>query len=139
MRTISLPAGGRRRLTLTKPATTLHSMAAGHTIYGIIFNKETFVCVTKYWYFCKNYTIMGKNTSISLGDHFEEFILNKIGEGRYHSASEIIRAGLRLLEQEERKIEALKNALELGEHSGVSNDFKVMNHLNFLHKSHLKV
>ena len=82
---------------------------------------------------------MGKNTSISLGNHFEDFIVNKIGEGRYHSASEVIRAGLRLLEQEERKIEALKNALELGEHSGVAKDFNAKNHLNSLHKRHLKV
>lgn len=82
---------------------------------------------------------MGKNTSISLGDHFEDFILNKIREGRYHSASEVIRAGLRLLEQEERKIEALKNELERGELSGVAKDFDAKKHLNSLHKRHLKV
>ena len=44
---------------------------------------------------------MGKNTSISLGNHFEEFIQTRIGEGRYTNASEVIRAGLRLLEEEE--------------------------------------
>ena len=82
---------------------------------------------------------MGKNTSISLGDHFEDFILNKIGEGRYHSASEIIRAGLRLLEQEEGKLEALRNALELGENSGIAKDFNAKTHLNSLHKRHVKV
>ena len=80
---------------------------------------------------------MGKNTSISLGDHFERFISNKIGSGRYHSASEVIRAGLRLLEQEERNIEALKSALELGEKSGIAQDFSATNHLKSIHAKHL--
>jgi antitoxin ParD1/3/4 len=76
---------------------------------------------------------MSKNTSISLGDHFESFISNKVGSGRYHSASEVIRAGLRLLEQEERKVEAIKTALELGEKSGIAQDFNAKNHLKSLH------
>ena len=80
---------------------------------------------------------MGKNTSISLGNHFESFILNKIGSGRYQSVSEVIRAGLRLLEQEERKIEALKEALEIGENSGIAQDFNPQKHLKELHKKHL--
>jgi antitoxin ParD1/3/4 len=81
---------------------------------------------------------MSKNTSISLGDHFEDFILSKIGEGRYHSVSEVIRAGLRLLEQEEKKLDALKAALELGENSGIAEDFNARDHLNSLHKKHKK-
>jgi antitoxin ParD1/3/4 len=76
---------------------------------------------------------MSKNTSISLGDHFESFISNRIGSGRYHSASEVIRDGLRLLEQEERKAEMLKSALELGEKSGIAQDFNAKNHLKSLH------
>ena len=80
---------------------------------------------------------MSKNTSISLGSHFESFILNKIGSGRYHSISEVIRAGLRLLEQEERKIDALKEALEIGEDSGFAQDFDSKKHLKDLHKKHL--
>ena len=76
---------------------------------------------------------MSKNTSISLGDHFESFISKKVGSGRYHSASEVIRAGLRLLEQEERKIEAVKSALELGEKSGIAENFNATNHLKSLH------
>lgn len=76
---------------------------------------------------------MSKNTSISLGDHFENFISIKVGSGRYHSASEVIRAGLRLLELEERKIEVIKSALELGEKSGIAQDFKAMTHLESLH------
>ncbi len=76
---------------------------------------------------------MSKNTSILLGDHFEGFISKRIGSGRYHSVSEVIRAGLRLLEQEERKIEALKSALEIGEKSGVAEDFNATIHLKSLH------
>jgi len=79
---------------------------------------------------------MSKNTSISLGDHFESFILNKIGSGRYHSVSEVIRAGLRLLEQEESKIEVLKEALEVGENSGIVQDFNPKKHLQELHEKH---
>ena len=80
---------------------------------------------------------MSKNTSISLGNHFESFILNKVGSGRYNSVSEVIRAGLRLLEQEERKIDALKEALELGESSGIAKDFSPKKHLHGLHEKHL--
>ncbi|MFC2101416.1 type II toxin-antitoxin system ParD family antitoxin [Bacteroidota bacterium] len=80
---------------------------------------------------------MSKNTSISLGNHFESFVLNKIGSGRYHSVSEVIRAGLRLLEQEERKIEALREALEIGENSELVQDFNPQKHLKSLHKKHL--
>jgi antitoxin ParD1/3/4 len=76
---------------------------------------------------------MSKNTSISLGDHFESFISKNVGSGRYHSASEVIRAGLRLLELEERKVEALKSALELGEKSGIAQDFNAKNHIKALH------
>ena len=80
---------------------------------------------------------MSKNTSISLGDHFEGVISKEVRSGSYHSASEVIRAGLRLLEKEERKIEALKSALEKGEISGVAEDFNVTNHLKSLHSKHL--
>ena len=81
---------------------------------------------------------MGKNTSISLGDHFEDFITEIVGSGRYQSASEVIRAGLRLLEHEERKIEALKSALELGEKSGIARDFIPSAHLKTIHAKHVK-
>ena len=80
---------------------------------------------------------MSKNTSISLGNHFESLILNKVGSGRYNSISEVIRAGLRLLEQEDRKTDTLKEALELGENSGIAKDFSAKEHLQGMHEMHL--
>jgi antitoxin ParD1/3/4 len=61
---------------------------------------------------------MGKNTSVSLGDHFETFVEQSIAEGRFGNASEVIRAGLRLLEEEESRFNALKNAIQEGLDSG---------------------
>ena len=61
---------------------------------------------------------MGKITSISLGDHFENFIKQQLTSGRYGSASEVIRASLRLLEEREHNIESLRKALLDGERSG---------------------
>ena len=61
---------------------------------------------------------MAKNTSISLGDHFEGFVNEQVMQGRYGSASEVIRASLRLLEEREQKISALRQALIEGEESG---------------------
>jgi len=66
---------------------------------------------------------MGKNISVELGDHFEDFVSSKIQSGRFSNASEIIRAGLRLLESKEAKIEALNKALEEGENNGFVIDF----------------
>ncbi|WP_416877634.1 type II toxin-antitoxin system ParD family antitoxin [Litorimonas sp.] len=66
---------------------------------------------------------MAHNTSISLGDHFSSFIGTQIGAGRYNSASDVIRAGLRLLEEHEAKVQALQEALIAGEKSGKAAPF----------------
>ena len=66
---------------------------------------------------------MGKNTSISLGNHFEDFIESTITSGRFGNASEVVRAGLRLLEDEENKIIALRKAIQEGRDSGIAEDF----------------
>ncbi|MBK9737851.1 MAG: type II toxin-antitoxin system ParD family antitoxin [Saprospiraceae bacterium] len=66
---------------------------------------------------------MSKNTSVALGTHFEEFAKNRIEEGRYKNISEVIRAGLRLLEDEEQKFVILRNAIKEGIESGVAANF----------------
>lgn len=63
---------------------------------------------------------MGKNTSFSLGDHFSCFVAGQVAQGRYGSASDVVRAGLRLLEDDEIRLQALRVALIEGEESGVS-------------------
>jgi antitoxin ParD1/3/4 len=64
---------------------------------------------------------MQKNTSVTLGDHFETFIAEQIKGGRFSSASQDIGAGLRLLEEREMKLDALRQALKDGEASGFAN------------------
>ena len=75
---------------------------------------------------------MGRNTSVSLGNYFEDFVENRIIEGRYKNASEVIRAGLRLLEEEENKLIALKKAIQEGIDSGVVKNFDAKEHLEIL-------
>ena len=80
---------------------------------------------------------MGKNTSISLGDYFEEFINEEVKSGRYSSVSEVIRTALRLLEHEEKKERELIKALEIGEQAGFVENFDPKQHLKELHRKHL--
>jgi len=64
-----------------------------------------------------------KNTSISLGDYFEHFVSSQVSLGRYKNVSEVIRAGLRLLENEESKAIALRNAIQEGMNSPIVENF----------------
>ena len=66
---------------------------------------------------------MARNTSISLGDHFAAFIEGQVRSGRYGSASDVVRAGLRLLEEHETRVKALQEALIAGEESGAPRPF----------------
>ncbi|WP_184136386.1 type II toxin-antitoxin system ParD family antitoxin [Arcicella rosea] len=75
---------------------------------------------------------MGRNTSVSLGTYFEDFVENKITEGRFKNASEVIRAGLRLLEEEENKIQILKREIQEGIDSGLAKNFDAKKHLETL-------
>ena len=72
---------------------------------------------------------MSKNTSISLGSYFERFVQSRIKAGRYNNVSEVIRAGLRLLEEEESKVVALRKAMKDGVDSGLVKDFDPEKHL----------
>jgi antitoxin ParD1/3/4 len=75
---------------------------------------------------------MGRNTSVSLGDYFEDFVGNSISKGRFKNASEVIRAGLRLLEDQENNLIVLKNAIKEGLESGRAEEFDAEEHLKFL-------
>ena len=78
---------------------------------------------------------MNKNTSISLGNHFDQFVHASVNEGRYKNVSEVIRAGLRLLEEDEAKRLSLKSAINEGIESGIVKNFDPQKHLVHLKKS----
>ena len=75
---------------------------------------------------------MNKNTSILLGEHFDSFVQGSISKGRFKNVSEVIRAGLRLLEEEENKVAILKSSIQEGIDSGIAHDFDPETHLESL-------
>ena len=81
---------------------------------------------------------MPRNTSVTLGEHFDKFVADKINEGRFQSVSEVVRAGLRKLEEDEAKLAALKRKLKDGEESPIVENFDGEVFLKRLHKKHVK-
>ncbi len=79
---------------------------------------------------------MARNTSVSLGDHFADFIDDQVESGRYGSASDVVRAGLRLLEEHEARVETLRSALIAGEESGAPQPFDNDAFLKRMHERH---
>jgi antitoxin ParD1/3/4 len=75
---------------------------------------------------------MKRNTSITVGPHFDGFIQSQLETGRYASTSEVVRAALRLLEQEEEKLNILRQALVDGEQSGFVTNFNPQDFLDSL-------
>ena len=76
---------------------------------------------TKNWYIC--FKKMAKNTSILIGDYFENFIQEQIASGKYNSVSEVVRTALRFFEQEENQTKLLINELKIGEKSAKFKNF----------------
>ena len=80
--------------------------------------------------------MMSEKNSLVLGDHFETFIKQKVSSGKYDSPEEVVRAALRLLEDEEGKRELISQALKDGEKSGHVTNFDPDTHLSRLHENH---
>lgn len=81
---------------------------------------------------------MARNTSVTLGDHFEAFITRKIEQGRFQSVSEAVRAGLRKLEEDESRLDVLRARLKAGEDSPAVENFDSRGFVVELHKKHLR-
>lgn len=79
---------------------------------------------------------MPKNTSVTLGDHFDAFVSRQVASGRYGSVSETVRAGLRMLEDQEARVAALRKAVEEGEASGPAEAFDVDGFLTDMNAAH---
>lgn len=112
-------------------------------MYWYVTRNENFVdypkilenkLLQKYQYlvYLLKLVVMSKNTSITLGSYFDQFIQSILREGRYKNASEAVRAGLRLLEEEEQKIIALRHAIDEGVNSGLAEDFDPEEHLKMM-------
>jgi len=79
---------------------------------------------------------MAKNTSILLGDYFDNFINQQVKSGKFASASEVVRTALRMFEHEETKKTELIKELKRGEKSGFAEDFNRESFLDVLHQKH---
>ena len=81
---------------------------------------------------------MPRNTSVTLGEHFDRFVVEKIKEGRFQSVSEIVRAGLRKLEEDDAKLQALRLKLQAGEDSPMVENFEADHFIAAMHDKHIK-
>lgn len=81
---------------------------------------------------------MARNTSVTLGQHFDAFVSQKVNQGRFQSVSEVVRAGLRKLEEDESKLQLLRNKLQAGEDSPAVEGFDKHTFLSSLHEKHIK-
>lgn len=79
-----------------------------------------------------------KNTSIALGNHFDQFVNSQVASGRYKNVSEVIRAGLRLLEDEESNVIALRAAIQQGLESPLVENFDFKDNLKKLKEGRIK-
>ena len=80
---------------------------------------------------------MPRNTSVTLGEHFDQFVAEVLRQGRFQSVSEVVRAGLRKLEADETRLQALQAKLLAGEDSSVEADFDGEQYIVALHKQHI--
>jgi len=81
---------------------------------------------------------MSRNTSVTLGDHFDNFVVEKINEGRFQSVSEVVRAGLRKLEEDEIRLQALRSKLQNSEDSPIVENFNSTDFLLAMRAKHIK-
>lgn len=79
---------------------------------------------------------MPRNTSVTIGEHFTDFIATQVSTGRYGSASDVVRAGLRMLEDHEAKFKALQDALIEGDQSGMAEPFDFEEFLGELNREY---
>jgi len=82
--------------------------------------------------------LMARNTSVTLGQHFDEFVSEKIIQGRFQTVSEVVRAGLRKLEEDESKLQVLREKLKSGENSAIIENFDGKQLLADLRKKHVE-
>jgi len=80
---------------------------------------------------------MPRNTSVTLGEHFDQFVAEVLRQGRFQSVSEVVRAGLRKLEADETRLQVLRASLQAGEDSSVEADFDGERYIAALHKQHI--
>ena len=110
-------------LTFWRPRRSLQHHRHPPLTLSISADAEILSLGTKIWYEGPEMAMMNKNTSVSLGAHFTAFIEGQVEQGRYRNASDVMRAGLRLLEEQEARLAALRAALVEGEQSGLSTPF----------------